>query len=211
MCPTCGVLLSPDDQVGDHETEPTVASLGDEGAAAVYDLSSWRSEPLTRLRLALASEGIEATFTGETPWHAVYTGTVLVVRADDKARVDELIEHLGEPVEGVELPAAEDDTGGDDDEAVDSEELMEAVGDAFVAADRLAHQPRDELARLELQAAAEVLEGSAPPYGIDDESWARLSQPVVGFATDLDTDGVADDEAVAATAVAIRERLRPYV
>jgi hypothetical protein len=122
------------------------------------------------------------------------------VREEDEARVDHLIDHLFEDLE--ELEAGDVDRGDADlDE-------MEALGELFVAADRLVHRADDQVVRAEFELAVEALEGAPVPYGFDDGLWARITTMAAWLVDELDGAG---PELIEKHAQKLRDLLRQYV
>jgi hypothetical protein len=119
---------------------------------------------------------------------------------------------LGEAAESDAGDVADDDIGDgvDDDEQADGgEEATEAMGDLFVAADRLVHAPYDEGVGLDLTEAAATADVCQPPYGIEAEVWRRVRELAKSILADLDV--AADEDVVVADARALRDFLRTYV
>jgi hypothetical protein len=85
----------------------------------------------------------------------------------------------------------------------------EAMGDLFVAADRLQHDPLDDRMAADLLMAAGTVGVSGPPYGIERPVWRQIQGLASTLATDLEE--AADEETVAADARALREYLRDLV
>lgn len=179
-CPDCG--LAPEASV------PTLAP-GRPEEEVVYEVADWPAHARVVLGTTLSDRGI--------PWRWD-RGLELVVRETDDEAVEELLDELeDEALEEIdpETEAAEEDA-------------HEAMGDLFVAADRLMHEPWDESAAEDLLDAAGVVEASVPPYGMAAETWVRIQEMAKTVRTDLDTAG---EEVVAQDARALREVLRRYV
>ena len=102
-----------------------------------------------------------------------------------------------------------DDVEGDRDEVDGGEEATEAMGDLFVAADRLLNAPRDAFVAAELNAAASVAATCLPPYGIEAPVWQNVRHLAGRVRSDL-KEG-ADDDVVVSDARALRDFLRSYV
>src|SRR5690606_25162348 len=122
-------------------------------------------------------------------------GDELIVHEIDEQRVDELVDAIVDP----DGPPAE---GG--------EARTEVMGELFVAADRLVHDPHDADARAAVRAGADEAATHAPPYGMD-EGWSsgiggRCSALVALFDA-----SAPDDEAIVEAAGELRAALRPYV
>jgi hypothetical protein len=132
---------------------------------------------------------------------------------------EDLAEQVLDDVEEAELDAGWDeedgalpvdaDLEGEEGDEVDDDVAQAAMGDLFVAADRLMHEPDDELVAAELGAAAALVDDSPPPYGIDAELWDRVRELAAAVLADVDEG--ADEEAVARDARMLRDVLRPWV
>ena len=125
----------------------------------------------------------------------------LTIRVDDEARVDYLIDHLFDEVAGVELDAVDDEGDADLN-------AMEALGELFVAVDRLGHAVDDQIVRAEFEEAATALDGLPLPFGFEPEVWDRIRM-MAGWLVD-ELDG-AEADLIAEHAGALRVLLRQYV
>lgn len=122
----------------DDPPQPTLA-LDDPSDEAGYELDDWPAPARSKLTASLGDLGIP------TRWEP---GLTLVVREADADAVDRLLDQLDE------------EDWPDDDVDDDAGELAhEAMGDLFVVADRLMHEPWDEGIGAELvEVAARVAE-----------------------------------------------------
>lgn len=170
----------PDDEQG----EPEVA----------FELDDWPAADRVALGVALNREGI--------PWRWE-PGPVLVVRELDEAVVEELLDEA----EGGGAEWEERDGEGAEGEEAD-EAAQSAMGDLFLAADRLVHAPWNAELVAEVDRLGEAVEESAPPFGVEPEVWdhiASLADAVVDAADE------GNDEAVEDAARSLRDYLRRYV
>ena len=105
----------------------------------------------------------------------------------------------------------DDDEGEDDDEDDDGggERAQAAMGDLFVAADRLMKRPDDGRVAEELVAAALIVQGSRPPYGFEPVAWLQIRELAAAAVEAAESD--AGDESVVREARTLRDALRPYV
>ena len=158
-----------------------------------YDLGEWEVGERSAATAALLEVDIPYRWEPDL---------VLVVPAVAEEEVDLLLDELEE----VEELGEEDDGAVVDGGA----EAQEAMGDLFVAADRLQHDPLDDRMAADLLVAAGSVGVSAPPYGIERPVWRRIQELAATLAGDLEEDAV-DEEAVAADARALREYLRDLV
>ena len=187
--------------------EPSLAppDADEDADELVYELDDWPVDARVQVTSTLIERGIPCR------WEP---GLALVVSASDDEGTEAVLDEV--EAAGVEdewdddvgdLPPDPDlelEEGDDDDDAAHA-----AMGDLFVAADRLMHEPSDELVAAELGAAAAMVEDSAPPYGIDAELWDRIRALAAVVLADLDEG--ADDGAVARDARVLRDVLRPLV
>lgn len=159
-----------------------------------YDLVDWPVVERSAATHALA--GAEIPYR----WEA---GLVLVVPTVAEEEVDRLLDDLEDT--GELAPAEEPD----DDEADGGEEAQAAMADLFVAADRLQHAPADVDVAADVTAAASVVRGSAPPYGIERPVWRRIQELATTLVGDIEE--FAEEDVVGANARAVRDFLREYV
>jgi hypothetical protein len=150
-----------------------------------YDLGGWDVVNRDLLVHALEDEAIAYGFDGDE----------LIVHEIDEQRVDELIDAIVAP----DAPPA---AGGED--------RTEVMGELFVAADRLVHDPRDRDGRRTVVDGAAEAAAQAPPYGMDKAWWRAVGERCSALAALWEARD-ADDVAVVEGAEALRELLRPYV
>jgi hypothetical protein len=181
-------------EVSDERAELTDAVDGGLAAAddtVVYDLSEWEADQIDTLEWALGREGVAS----------VLRDRELTIRVDDEARVDLLIDHLFDDVGDVELEAV-------DDEGESDLNAMEALGDLFVAVDRLLHAVDDQILQATFEEATTALEGLPLPFGFEPEVWDRIRM-MAGWLVD-ELDG-AEAALIEEHAEALRVLLRQYV
>ena len=194
--------------------EPSLAAPApdpdDDADELVYELDDWPVDARVQVTSTLIERGIACR------WEP---GLALVVSASD----DEGTEAVLDEIEAASLDDEwddewDDDAGGlppdpdlelEEGDADDDDVAQAAMGDLFVAADRLMHEPTDDLVAAELGAAAGMVDDSPPPYGIDPELWDRVRALAAVVLADLDEEG--DEEAVARDARVLRDVLRPWV
>jgi hypothetical protein len=161
--------------------------LDDTRDQVAYDLSEWDDDQVTALGQALRAADIAYAWDGDE----------IYVYADDEDAVDELFDRVSHPDE----IAAEDDDG-----VIDGEVL----GELFVAADRLQHDPDEPDGVLVVLNKGAPLDPEQPPYGIGKPEWGHLCERITDLADLLMADEI-DEKAVMASAVDLRTALRPYV
>lgn len=181
-CPECSLTVA---------EPPLMLATGNDEDEVDYDLGDWQVGERSLATTALLEADIPYR------WEA---DLVLVVPAVAEDEVDLLLDELEE----VDELGEEDDTGPDGGAAA-----QEAMGDLFVAADRLQHDPLDDRMGADLLMAAGSVGVSAPPYGIEKPVWRRIQELAATLSTDLEE--AADEETVAADARALREYLRDLV
>jgi hypothetical protein len=182
------------DDAGDTDTAVETGendTTGDTGDTVVYDLSEWEPAQVDTLEWALGREGVPG----------VLRDRELTIRLDHEARVDYLIDHLFDDVAGIELAPVVDDGDADIGE-------MEAVGELFVAADRLAHAGEDQVVRAQFEEAATVVDSLPLPYGFEVTVWERMRTMAAWLVDELDGAGPDLVEEHAGT---LRDLLRQYI
>ena len=204
-CPSCGaeyrlgVTICPDCEVAvvpsDDPAVTTAPALGQNDEDEVlYELADWAPQQRVLLGNALTAAGI---------LHLWEEGDLVVNQADEE-RVEAMLDEM----EGAEVLQVDDERGLDEDDD-GGLAAQEAMGELFVAADRLMHEPDDLNLAGDLVEAAETVNQLAAPYGIDPGAWVQIGElaSVVrdSVATGADTDVVARD------ARTLREVLRRYV
>ncbi|MGH9273075.1 MAG: hypothetical protein ACRDZU_00385 [Acidimicrobiales bacterium] len=186
------VISTPDEawveRIMDQVEDDLSLALDPDVAQVAYDLTDWDALGRERLFDVLEDEAVPYGVDGEE----------LFVHEIDEQRVDEMIDAIVRPDAVVGDAVAE---------GTDSPEVM---GELFVAADRLVHDPDDHEGTLALIAAIRRAETGPAPYGMDKVWW----DGVVGRANVLvslrDTPA-PDEDAVVETATELRDALRPYV
>jgi hypothetical protein len=145
-----------------------------------YDLAEWDNDQLDSLFAAL-DEGQVAY---------LWDGSELFVKVDDEDAVDEIIERID--------AEANADAGG------------QLLGDLFVVADELQHDPDGHESVARLLRLADASEEASAPYGLDKKVWDALCEKVEALATVLEDEKPDGDEVIAA-AGELRNAIRPYV
>lgn len=172
------------------EDERTLA-LDDDGDQIAYDLAEWDDHHRAALEARLRDDLIPFAIADDE----------LVVLEIDEQRVDEAIDAVLEPL------------GGGSPTGSGGEARTEIMGELFVAADRLIHDPDDGEGRRTIALGAAEAASHAPPYGMDRTWWRELGDRLDAFVRLLDG-GMApehQDSAVVQAATALRDDLRPYV
>lgn len=186
ICAECGVA------VGDP---PAMLAPSDD--EVTYGLDEWPVADRAALTAAIVIDDIPYR------WEP---GIVLVV----PEAVEEVVDGILDDLEAMALPDGDFDLAvaveGEVLDAPDGgEDAQAAMADLFVVADRLHHQPSDIELAVELDALADVVVESLPPYGIDEPTWRRIGELalVVGESD--------DEETTLASTAALRDFLRPFV
>ena len=180
-CPDCALTL---------DEQPLMLAKGNDEDEVDYDLGEWQVGERISATTALVEADIPFRWEPDL---------VLVVPAVAEDEVDLLLDEL------EEVDELEEDEGASDGGAM----AQEAMGDLFVAADRLQHDPLDEKMAADLLMAAGTVSVSAPPYGVERPVWRQIQGLAATLATDLEE--AADEDTVAADARALREYLRDLV
>jgi hypothetical protein len=182
-CVDCALLVT---------DPPLMLAKGNDEDEIDYDLGEWMVVERTAATTALLEVDIPYRWEQDL---------VLVVPAVAEEEVDLLLDELDEV---DELDEAEDEAGVDGGAMA-----QEAMGDLFVAADRLQHDPLDDKMAADLLMAAGTVSVSGPPYGIERPVWRKIQSLAATLAADLEE--TADEETVAADARALRGYLRDLV
>jgi hypothetical protein len=172
---------------GESDDEEDLPPLDADRDQVAYDLAEWDDDHVDGLVEALRAAEIAYSWDGDE----------LYVYADDEDAVDELLDTVSHPDELESEP--DDGTGG-----------AELLGEAFVAADRLQHDPADPSGVITMMEMSRTIDDTAPPYGVDRAEWARLVERVTAIGELLCEDKV-DEAEVIAQAHDLRTALRPYV
>jgi hypothetical protein len=213
-CPFCGAeyALSEarcwDCKLSLTESAPPPLAEDQPGDEVLYELDDWPVEARVKLTTTLAQRGIAAR------WEPGLT--LAVLEADDEAAetaLDEIEEELTDDDEDWDEGDEGDDDAGEAGEAGDRATAdavaQAAMGDLFVAADRLMHEPADDDLATDLAEAASVVDGSAPPFGVEPGLWDKVRELSAVVRGDVEVG--ADDEVVAQDARTLRDVLRPYI
>lgn len=173
------------ERIMDQVEDDLVVSLDPGIEQIAYNLTQWDDPSRDRLFDVLEAEAVAYGVDGDE----------LFVHAVDEQRVDEMIDALVHP-------------DADADDSVPAPPEM--MGELFVAADRLVHDPMDHEGTLSLIDAIRMASGSNPPYGMDKVWWDGVlghADQLVALLDSPSTDG----DAVVAEATLLRDGLRPYV
>lgn len=158
----------------------------------IYEIEDWDAEQRAELDGRLEAEGIAHAFdeTGD-----------LVVLAADEERVDAIVDEIEFP---DQLPAHDSGAGGLD--------AVDAVGNLFVATDRLVHDPGDTEGTLAAVESSRAMAAMPTPFGYAPPVWQELVDKADELRALLETEAeVVDDDAVHDAANRLRTALRPYV
>jgi hypothetical protein len=85
---------------------------------------------------------------------------------------------------------------------------MEALGDLFVAVDRLAHAVDNPVVQAEFEEAATALDALPVPFGFEAQVWDRIRMLAAALIEELDA---GSDDVIGTQAKALRDVLRQYV
>lgn len=220
-------------EAGELGDEDDRASLGQ----VLYELDEWSPDERVALGRTLTDAGIAYAWEDET---------TLVVRTDDEASVESLLDRIEYPNElpieddvpmstkrratsaaaegdddagdgtgddGSEDDGADDKAGDEDDE--DEVEVLEPasaelMGELFLAADRLQHDPSDAGGISGIADHVEDLDDYGPPWGMDPEPWAKAVSLANDIA-DVLADENGDPDVVQERSKELRTLLRPFV
>jgi hypothetical protein len=209
-CPFCGAeyALSEarcwDCKLSLTESAPPPLAEDQPGDEVLYELDDWPVEARVKLTTTLAQRGIAAR------WEPGLT--LAVLEADDEAAetaLDEIEDELTDDEEWDEGDDEAGDGGEADQRAAADAVAQAAMGDLFVAADRLMHEPADDDLATDLAEAASIVDDSPPPFGVEPGLWDKVRELSAVVRGDVEVG--ADDEVVAQDARTLRDVLRPYV
>lgn len=172
-------------RVMEQVQEGRTVALDEDSDQIAYDLTEWDDQNRTLLLNGLQDQGIAHEIDGDD----------LVVQEIDEQRVDELVDAILEP----DAPPA---PGG--------EARAELMGELFVAADELTHDPRDTSAAGVVHTGAVEVAEHAPPYGVEKPWWHGIGTRCESLARLLESPSL-DEDVVVEQATALRDALRPYV
>jgi hypothetical protein len=168
------------------------ALLDEDAEQLVYDLGDWDTERRTALDGMLEAAGLA---------HAFDEDGDLVVLAADEEQIDAIVDEIEFP---DQLDETSDEPGGLD--------AVETVGNLFVAADRLVHDPTSSEGVLAAVDASRALARMTVPFGFSPPVWEELGERAAELRRLLEADTeLVDDLAVIETATRLRTALRPYV
>lgn len=173
---------------------PAMLAPGNTEEEVQYDLAQWEVSERSSATSALLEVDIPYR------WEA---DLVLAVPAVAEDEVDRLLDELDD------VEQLEDDALDVNGSADGGEEAQTAMGDLFVAADRLQHDPADDRMIADALEAGGTVAACLPPYGIERPVWKQIQALAATLMTDLDE--AADEETVATSARALREYLRDLV
>src|SRR5215218_5427831 len=145
-CDECGVSVP---------EAPLMLAPGNDEDEVQYDLAEWQVGERAAATTALGEVDIPYRWEPDL---------VLMVPAVAEAEVDVLLDELEEVEELEEEGEDEDELGGDI-------QAHTAMGDLFVAADRLQHDPTDVRMVADALEAELVVADSGPPYGVERPVW----------------------------------------
>ena len=178
-----------DDHPGPDELDDMDEDEDDDlGEEVAYDLTEWDDGQLSRLFDQLAGAEIDYLWDGEE----------LFVRADDEDAVDAVLEQVSYP----------DQLDEESDDGQDAGGVL--LGDLYVAADRLQHDPEEHEAVAALLTLADSADEASAPYGLSDEEWKHLHDKVDVLAQLLEAETI-DVDAAGEAAKDLRNAVRPYV
>ena len=212
-CPWCGAEYSvTDTRCWDcklalvDRPDPTLAEGADVDDVG-FELEEWSAGERGRLSAGLRERAI--AFRWEP-------GLTLVVGLADEDLVDSLLDAMESSDRVGRLRGADDDDFDDDDEDDDDDEEGDggerahaAMGDLFVAADRLIQRPDDGRIAEQLVAATLIVQDSRAPYGFEPVAWLQIRELASAALEAVESD--AGDESVSREARTLRDALRPYV
>jgi hypothetical protein len=173
------------ERILDQVEDELATVLDDDVEKVAYELAGWSPADVELLVAELVDEAVPHAFSG----------TELLVNEIDEDRVDELVTAI---------------SSGDADDVPVRAATGDVMGELFVAADRIVHDPRDRAAADALSEAIDRAASAPAPYGMDKLWWEGV-QAQAGELVVLTESYAPDDELVAGRAATLRDALRPYV
>jgi hypothetical protein len=171
----------------DDDDEDEDEDDGEETGEVAYDMSEWEDDQRQALTDALDEAGVAHAWDEDE----------LYVREVDEQVVDAILEEVAHP-HALEPESDDGDAGA------------ALLGELFVVADRLQHDPEEHEAVALLLRLANATEDADPPYGLGDDDWEALRGRVDTLAEALEVDDPNLDEVLEA-AEQLRTAIRPYV
>lgn len=171
----------------------TLPSLDADAPKVVYELTDWSEEDVTRLA--------EALDTLVVPYEFDIEGNLVVLEVDEQ-RVEDLLDSIEYP------DALKPDV--DVDDSYDGVDVIELLGDLFVATDRLQHHARDHEGVLAFVDAAPAVVSLDVPFGFAPAAWKDITGRVEHLRDALESDTMSDEE-IEQHAAELRGVLRNYV
>ena len=158
----------------------------------------------------LRDRGIDAVgIESVDPVSGVRSYLRIMVRQSDLAAARQVLEER--PDEATGAAALDGLTGDVDEDQVAAEEAAaDAMSRLFLAADRLSNQPGDPVLVAEVDELAAMVDGTAPPFGVERLAWQRVASLAAAVSTAAEKEEEDEDE-VRAAALALRDLLRQYV
>jgi hypothetical protein len=206
LCPRCGAPFPVEFKGEWWESGRRCAECGVGTAAesflvpsddeVAHDLGAWALTDRSAVTAALVE--LDIAYRWEP-------GLVLVV----PAVADDHVAGLLDEVAGVADPGAiadpADIDGADDDDG----SAQAAMADLFDAVSRLSRAPEDPMKADAVVAAAGMVDTSGRPYGMEPGEWREIQRLASALAHQVQV--ATDEDAVAADARGLRDRLRNYV
>lgn len=171
----------------------TLPSLDADAPKLVYELTDWSDDDVTRLA--------EALDTLVVPYEFDVEGNLVVLEVDEQ-RVEDLLDSIEYP------DALKPDVDVDDD--YDGVDVIELLGDLFVATDRLQHHARDHEGVLAFVNAAPAVLALDVPFGFAPAAWNDIKGQVERLREGLEGDTMTDEQ-IEEHATELRGVLRNYV
>jgi hypothetical protein len=171
----------------------TLPSLDADAPKLVYELTDWSDDDVTRLASALDELVIPYEFDVE--------GNLVVLEVDEQ-RVEELLDSIEYP------DALKPEVDADD--GYDGVDVIELLGELFVAVDRLQHHAGDHEGVLAFVSGAPAVLALDTPFGFAPGAWNDIKGRVERLREGLEADTMSDDE-IEQHAAELRRVLRNYV
>jgi hypothetical protein len=172
------------ERILDEVDEALDLSLDPSADKVGYDLGDWTEDRRIELSDALNDASIPHGWVEDE----------LFVHEEDEQAADALLTRVNEGTD-----AGDDGVLG-----------AELLGELFVAADRLVHDPDEHEGTLLLVDTFRLAEAGPPPFGFDEREWTTILDSVRALLQLVDREPI-DPDAVMEQATALRNLLRPLV
>lgn len=177
----------------DEGSEAAAPTLDPGAEQVVYDVADWSDEQRDELVARLETAGI--------PYEWDDNDDLAVLAADEDA-----VEATFDSIEFPDALAVEGAEGAEGDDGLVTQEILSEL---FVAADRLAHDPRNHEGVLALVDAARLAASLPLPFGFSPPTWKNVIDRAMALRRSLEEDE-EDDDVILEQARTLRNVVRQF-